>query len=599
MTYTFKLARRLAVSRDFGVLTALVLVAACMGDSTAPDVDPASSTTTAPIALQVSPRSVTIETNQIVRFRGHERGSRSDLVSTPVVWVATGGVINATGTFSSTTSGSFKVIARGRGRKLTDTAVVVVVPPAADLVRIVLSPGTVTVDTGATRAFTATGYLSDSSTAPVGIIWSATGGTVDPAGLYTAGKVAGSYLVIATNTAATIADTAVVTVTAPVSTVPPSTPAPTLAEVFVSPTSVTLASGGTRQFYAYGRNSAGDSIAVTVAFTAAGGGTITSGGLYTAGPTAGSVKVMAASDRLADTAVVTVAATAPSVSGLGIPFGPFGAWAGPTLQPNTALFSLSQGSLSASDILDRIAGARANKVKLLLAMTGGKHSNYLTNGVFDLAKWEAKMDTYNTAAIKTAIAAGVADGTIVGAALLDEPNHASWGGNITKPMLDQMATYVKAMFPTLSVGVNNGPVGFRWRATERYRVVDYVLNQYNWWVTKGNVVAWRDSVLAQAALDGVGVGFSLNLLDGGVVDKDGTYDCTGAGQAGIGTYSPSCRMTPTQVRDYGLALGPAGCALLMWQYDSAFMADPGNLQVFKDLAGRLASLPRKSCRRTA
>ena len=39
MTYTFKLARRLAVSRHFGVLTTLVLLAACAGDSTAPDTE--------------------------------------------------------------------------------------------------------------------------------------------------------------------------------------------------------------------------------------------------------------------------------------------------------------------------------------------------------------------------------------------------------------------------------------------------------------------------------------------------------------------------------------------------------------------------------
>ena len=52
-----------------------------------------------------------------------------------------------------------------------------------------------------------------------------------------------------------------------------------------------------------------------------------------------------------------------------------------------------------------------------------------------------------------------------------------------------------------------------------------------------------------------------------------------------------------QVREFGNVLGEAGCALLMWRYDAAFMADAENARAFKDLGSRMASLPRKSCRR--
>ena len=44
-------------------------------------------------------------------------------------------------------------------------------------------------------------------------------------------------------------------------------PAPTLTSVILSPVTVSLISGTTRQFKAYGRNSAGDSVAVSVAPT--------------------------------------------------------------------------------------------------------------------------------------------------------------------------------------------------------------------------------------------------------------------------------------------------------------------------------------------
>jgi hypothetical protein len=56
-------------------------------------------------------------------------------------------------------------------------------------------------------------------------------------------------------------------------------------------------------------------------------------------------------------------------------------------------------------------------------------------------------------------------------------------------------------------------------------------------------------------------------------------------------------MTPEQVREFGRVLGPAGCALMMWRYDSAFMANADNVLAFRDIASLLASLPRKSCKR--
>ena len=103
---------------------------------------------------------------------------------------------------------------------------------------------------------------------------------------------------------------------------------------------------------------------------------------------------------------------------------------------------------------------------------------------------------------------------------------------------------MKTIFPTLPVGLNHGPPGYKWRATERYTKVDYVLYQYNHYITSGNIVTWRTAVLAQAKLDGVRPALSLNVLNGGKQDRgDGTYDCTGAGMAGSGAVpsAPSVR----------------------------------------------------------
>jgi hypothetical protein len=215
-----------------------------------------------------------------------------------------------------------------------------------------------------------------------------------------------------------------------------------------------------------------------------------------------------------------------------------------------------------------------------------------------MAKWKAVMSTYNKSSLKTAVAAAVTDGTLIGDMLIDEPETKQWGTVINKATIDQMAVYVKSIFPTLPVGVNHGSTGYKWRPTERYTKVDYAVYQYVYWITKGNIATWRDGALAQAKLDGVTPAFSLNILNGGVQDKgDGYYDCIGAGMGGKGTRYPLCSMTPDQVRTWGKTLAPLGCAMLLWRFDKAYVTKSTNLSALTEVATLAASKPRRSCKR--
>jgi hypothetical protein len=340
---------------------------------------------------------------------------------------------------------------------------------------------------------------------------------------------------------------------------------------------------------------------------AATGGSVTSPGTFTAGANAGTFRIVATSGALADTATVTVTAApaelspknaavlaAPGGRSVGIPFGPFAGWAGSTPKPNTDNFNLVMGPVDARSIIGRIGAARSRGWKVLLAMTGGAHAKYMTDGVFDVTKWEAKMNTYNTPAIKAAVADAVADGTIIGNILMDEPANTSetntWGpaGTMSKERVDAMAVYAKAIFPTLPMGVT---LDYRIWNDRSFRVIDFQVSQYR--QAKGNVTAYRDGALALGARDGHAILFSMNILDGGKREANCPIPETG----GAGTYRPNCRMTPDQVLEYGGILGPAGCALLMWRYDPAFMARSENQQAFIGLAGKLAAEPAKPCRR--
>jgi hypothetical protein len=595
MTYTFKLARRLAMSRDLTMVTALLLLAACAGDTTGPE--PTSTTTVSDAGLRLVPRTVTIETNQRIRFRGESYRGR-DLV-TGLAWSATGGAtITTNGIFSASTAGTYKVVGRGRGRNKSDTSTVIVIPPPTDLVGIETTPDSVALAAGASRTFTALGLLADGTTTSVGVTWAATGGTIDAGGVFTAGNAGGNFRVVATKSSGTLADTADVSITVP---------APTLVSVILTPTSASLVSSGTQKFAAYGRNSAGDSVGVTVTYAAT-GGTISSTGLYTAGSTGGTFRVVAAASGISDTSAVTVSAPAPSptpVVGSGLPFGPYRLMGSTS---TTTPFTLSADFNSPSTIVTQISNARSKGVHMMLAMTGGAHKATnpgcclsVIDGVlqFDRAKWDATLATFNTSAIRDAIAKGVADGTIIGATVMDEPyvhgggDGNTWGpvGTMTKARVDSLCTEVKRYFPTLAAGVEHQHQLFE--PTKSYKTCDFIVDQYNSYM--GSVTTWRDAGLAMGARDHHAILFSMNLLNGGTQDKDGTWDCAGTG--GKGLYSPNCRMTAAQVKTFGLALGPSACGLFMWRYDDAFATNYDNQRSFNDIAATMAAAPAKGCRR--
>jgi hypothetical protein len=633
MTYTFKLARRLAVSRAFSMLPALLLFAGCGGsDATSPDNSPIDlpgsgiyawrPRENTPVALLVSPSSVTVETNQLLQFRARGRNRAGDEVAAPVTWSTTGGTILSDGRFSAASVGTYQVTGSTRtsdGSDVVETSSITVVRRQAKLKSVVVTPSSTTLNPGVSQTFAAIGLLAAGDTVPIGVTWSAKGGTIDAGGLYVAGDTVGTFRVIAIKNAGTLADTALVTINAPASPPPPSdsvitpptipiepvppppdtapTPAPVLAQMSLLPASATLAPNTTKQFSATATWSDSTTTTLTPVWSAT-GGTITTGGLYTAGSTAGTFRVIATLQGWADTSTITL--TIPLGGGAlptGIPYGAFGLVIAGVTPPS---FTLSLDGYSSDNIIPRVDLARSNKMHLVLAMTGGGHFNYLTDGVFDRSKWDAKMASFNTGAIRTAVAAGVADGTIIGASVMDEPQVSgggdgnTWGppGTMTKARVDSLCGYVKQIFPTLPVGVVHRHDLFE--PTNSYKVCEFIASQYS--VRMGSVTDFRDGGVAIARRDGHAIMFSMNIINGGTQDKDGTWDCKDQGGV-LGQWAPNCRMTATQVRDFGLVLGPAGCGLLMWRYDSSFMARTDNRQAFNDVAAKLATVPGKTCRR--
>lgn len=291
------------------------------------------------------------------------------------------------------------------------------------------------------------------------------------------------------------------------------------------------------------------------------------------------------------------------VVAVGLPFGPDGLWA-TTTTPNTVgassftmSFDLSAYTGAPPQIIDRINAARAHGLKLVLAMTGGAHDQYTTNGVFDIEKWKhgpaapggrpgTGMDGYNTSAIKAAVANAVNEGVVLGNSVMDEPPHPTWGppGTLTKPIVDQMCAYVRGIFPGLPVGPVVVP---EWRTQEHYQSCDFIIGQFEYDMRPDTTPSlFKNSGLAVATNDGISVVFSMNVLDGGA--RRTGPSCT------PGTLPPNCQMTASELQNAGLVLGPAGAGLLMWRYDLNYMGVQANQNAFTAIANNLLNRPTVS-----
>ena len=168
-----------------------------LADTAAVSVEqPKTGVTVARVILSPSAASVPVGSSQA--FTSSALMSDSTVGPATVSYVATGGTISPAGLYKAgQTPGTYRVIGTAQSGK-SDTVAVAITPVQPMLQQIVLSPATVSLAPGALQQFTASGKLSDGSTAPVIVTYTATGGSVTTSGSYTAGGSGGTYRVIAT-----------------------------------------------------------------------------------------------------------------------------------------------------------------------------------------------------------------------------------------------------------------------------------------------------------------------------------------------------------------------------------------------------------------
>lgn len=130
MTFTFKLARRLAVSHRAALVLPVGILAACGGsDSLAP-----AAASTAGSRAVLTPRNATLSLGRTLQFAAFQRLEGGDSVpAANVSWTASGGLIQPTGVFRAEMPGNYRVIGHvtNGAAESSDTAVVQVIDTAA------------------------------------------------------------------------------------------------------------------------------------------------------------------------------------------------------------------------------------------------------------------------------------------------------------------------------------------------------------------------------------------------------------------------------------------------------------------------------------
>jgi hypothetical protein len=293
-----------------------------------------------------------------------------------------------------------------------------------------------------------------------------------------------------------------------------------------------------------------------------------------------SLGVTARVDTVQDTVRVVVPVPVPVPTFVPFAFGPSDMYRGPDAHRG---FTAGLTYADPQGLVKLLAKLRANRQRAFLALTGGKHEQYITDKKFDLDKWKGGLARYSTTVLRAALEAGVADGTILGYSMIDEPPHPSWGGVLTKATVDAMAAYCKSLFPFLPCGV---AVDHAWRPAERYQQVDFIIAQT--WMESLSATAFRDSAVAAARRNGVALVLSMNLF--------------GARQTpGCEPRHRQCLMRPEEVREWGRAFmsEPYACAVLMWHYDAPMWARAEYQTQFQELASIARQRVAKPCRRSS
>jgi len=258
----------------------------------------------------------------------------------------------------------------------------------------------------------------------------------------------------------------------------------------------------------------------------------------------------------------------PTPAILGVLFGPFHL---PASEFENPFYGGGFLDLSLRTGLSDLAAARAAGKGFIVHFTGGRSNFIDAAGHFDLEKWEAQLDGWRP--YSEDIAGYIADGTIAGHLLLDEPqDKTNWGGaEMNCANIEAAAAYSESIWPGMITGIGSHAAWMDstpcvWVSTD-FALSPFV---YSGFLTPDGYLATEGPAAERA---GLLLYASLNVLDGGS--------------------AKGAEMTAFQVQAAGglFLSAPNVCGLTLWKWDATYFARA-------DIAPAVAMLSAVAAERT-
>ncbi len=248
---------------------------------------------------------------------------------------------------------------------------------------------------------------------------------------------------------------------------------------------------------------------------------------------------------------------------------PFGTFAQPTSEFGDR-FNGAMRNIGPQALLRELAAIKARGGRVVLMMAGNNRY-YKSGGHFNLDKWKGRVARFKDLNFDSYIA----DGTILGHYLLDEPNDPSnWAGQpVSQATVEEMAKYSKQLWPGMATVARANPSYF---AGRQYQYLDAAWAQYL--SRMGDVDSYIAQAVSDAQKSGLALIVGLNYLRGGI--PNGTP------------------MTASEVEQWGSALLSSSypCAFISWQHNSGYLNSSSVKSSMDALRRKAESRSTKSCR---
>jgi hypothetical protein len=230
-------------------------------------------------------------------------------------------------------------------------------------------------------------------------------------------------------------------------------------------------------------------------------------------------------------------------------------------------------------LLPILEAARRANIRVFISFTGGGLHTRDSTG-FNIDKWKKRIDRYRGVDLTSYIA----DGTIIGHFLMDEPNdRRNWSGHqVSQADIAEMARYSKEVWPSMVTMIRAFP---DFLEGHEYPHLDAIRVQYA--SRFGPIDSFMNAQVQGAKALGLALVGGLNVLNGG------------SGESGIpGTREGTHAMSADEIRVWGgrWLAEPYICAFLMYYYDSAYQSRPDIQAALSELSQNARDLPKKECR---